>query len=277
MRNLRTQAGLTLVELMVAMVIGLLLLAGISQVFVSNKQTYRLLEAQSHVQENGRFAFEFMARDVRMADSAAICLYLADRYGAGRLAPAVDAPDRGRFLFWMFFTPGAIEVMALLQHNDLHAVLTVPLEPGSYSLVAHRGARFETVTDSFEVAAGETIETVRDVDRIARGHDGEGRDEDEQEGVDVDRTHEGHGQLIDAVGVLDLPRRGTGHDRLPQQLLGGADAVAGAGVEPVVGRAQEAHQGEGRDGGCQRDARASGKGRGWIRGWGWWYRGRGCG
>lgn len=47
--------------------------------------------------------------EVRMADSAAICLYLADRYASGRLAPAVDHPDRGRFLFWMFFTPGAIE------------------------------------------------------------------------------------------------------------------------------------------------------------------------
>ncbi|MCW8902077.1 PilW family protein, partial [Sedimenticola sp.] len=68
MRYLKTQAGLTLVELMVAMVIGLLLLAGIGQVFVSNKQTYRLLEAQSHAQENGRFAFEFLARDIRMAD-----------------------------------------------------------------------------------------------------------------------------------------------------------------------------------------------------------------
>lgn len=47
--------------------------------------------------------------EVRMADSAAICLYLADRYAQGRLAPAPDHPDRGRFLFWMFFTPGAIE------------------------------------------------------------------------------------------------------------------------------------------------------------------------
>ncbi len=45
----------------------------------------------------------------RMADSAAICLYLADRYAAGRLAPAVDDPERGRFLYWMFFTPGVIE------------------------------------------------------------------------------------------------------------------------------------------------------------------------
>ena len=46
---------------------------------------------------------------VAMADSAAMALYLADRYANGRLAPAIDAPDRGRFLFWMFFTPGAIE------------------------------------------------------------------------------------------------------------------------------------------------------------------------
>lgn len=46
---------------------------------------------------------------VKMADSAPICLYLADRYAPGRLAPAADAPTRGTFLFWMFFTPGAIE------------------------------------------------------------------------------------------------------------------------------------------------------------------------
>jgi glutathione S-transferase len=46
---------------------------------------------------------------VRVADSAAICLYLADRYGAGRLAPAIDAAERGRFLYWMFFSPSAME------------------------------------------------------------------------------------------------------------------------------------------------------------------------
>ncbi len=47
--------------------------------------------------------------DVRVADSAAICVYLADRYGAGRLAPAPDAAARGRFLYWMFFSPGTME------------------------------------------------------------------------------------------------------------------------------------------------------------------------
>lgn len=47
--------------------------------------------------------------DVHMSESAAICLYLADRYAAGTLAPAVDHADRGRFLYWMFYTPAVIE------------------------------------------------------------------------------------------------------------------------------------------------------------------------
>jgi glutathione S-transferase len=47
--------------------------------------------------------------EVRMADSAAICMYLADRYAPGTLAPALDDPDRGMYLYWMTFSPGVIE------------------------------------------------------------------------------------------------------------------------------------------------------------------------
>lgn len=47
--------------------------------------------------------------DVRMADSAAICIYVADRYPACRLAPPVDDPRRGAYLYWMLFTPGVME------------------------------------------------------------------------------------------------------------------------------------------------------------------------
>lgn len=46
---------------------------------------------------------------VSMADSAAIALYLADRYPAAGLAPALDDPSRGRYLYWMIYTPGVIE------------------------------------------------------------------------------------------------------------------------------------------------------------------------
>lgn len=47
--------------------------------------------------------------NVQMAESAAICLYIADRYCSGTLAPRIDDPDRGRFLYWLMYTPAVIE------------------------------------------------------------------------------------------------------------------------------------------------------------------------
>lgn len=60
------QQGLSLVELMIAVTISLLLLAGVIQIFLSNKQTYRVQEGLSRVQENLRFAFHNTSRDIRM-------------------------------------------------------------------------------------------------------------------------------------------------------------------------------------------------------------------
>ncbi|MGB5688052.1 MAG: glutathione S-transferase family protein [Woeseiaceae bacterium] len=47
--------------------------------------------------------------DIHMAESAAICLYVADRYCPGTLAPAVDDPRRGQFLYWTMYTPAVVE------------------------------------------------------------------------------------------------------------------------------------------------------------------------
>jgi glutathione S-transferase len=44
-----------------------------------------------------------------VTESAAISLYLADRYAAGRLAPLLDDPRRGTYLRWSFFAPSVIE------------------------------------------------------------------------------------------------------------------------------------------------------------------------
>ena len=46
---------------------------------------------------------------VAMSESAAICLYIADRYSAGTLAPAFDDPLRGKFLYWTMYTPAVVE------------------------------------------------------------------------------------------------------------------------------------------------------------------------
>lgn len=47
--------------------------------------------------------------DVVVTESAAIGLYLADRYAPGRLAPALDDPARGPYLRWSLFAPSVIE------------------------------------------------------------------------------------------------------------------------------------------------------------------------
>jgi type IV pilus assembly protein PilW len=59
--------GLSLVELMVALAVGLLLTAAIMQIFLSTKNTYRIQESMARLQENGRFAVSYLVTDLRMA------------------------------------------------------------------------------------------------------------------------------------------------------------------------------------------------------------------
>lgn len=66
-RSAGTQRGVTLIELMVAMVLGLIVLGAVATVFLSNSRTYAATESLGRFQENARVAFELMARDVREA------------------------------------------------------------------------------------------------------------------------------------------------------------------------------------------------------------------
>ncbi|MDX1556881.1 MAG: prepilin-type N-terminal cleavage/methylation domain-containing protein, partial [Xanthomonadales bacterium] len=67
LKNIR---GFTLVEIMVAVTIGLIVLAAVAQIFATSRATYSLEENLARVQENGRFAMEFLTRDIRMAGYA---------------------------------------------------------------------------------------------------------------------------------------------------------------------------------------------------------------
>lgn len=61
------QRGFSLVELMISMLLGLVIIAGASSVFLSNKQLYRTSTALGRVQENSRTAFELITRDLRQS------------------------------------------------------------------------------------------------------------------------------------------------------------------------------------------------------------------
>jgi type IV pilus assembly protein PilW len=61
------QSGFSLIELMIALLLGLLVVAAAAGVFMSNKRVYAATETLGRIQENSRAAFEIMSRDVREA------------------------------------------------------------------------------------------------------------------------------------------------------------------------------------------------------------------
>ena len=76
------EGGFTLVELMIALVLGLLIIAGVGSVFLANKDAYRTNEALSQAQDAARTAFEFLARDIREAG--------ANPCGSGEVQSTLD-------------------------------------------------------------------------------------------------------------------------------------------------------------------------------------------
>lgn len=63
----KNSLGLSLIELMIAIVIGIILTLGLVQIFGAAREAYRLSEGLARVQENGRFAMDYLQRDIRMA------------------------------------------------------------------------------------------------------------------------------------------------------------------------------------------------------------------
>ncbi|MBT9568326.1 MAG: PilW family protein [Thiobacillus sp.] len=63
----RAQSGFGLVELMIAMTLGLVLLGSLGYVFLGTRGAFRVTDNLSRIQENARYALEVVGRDVRMA------------------------------------------------------------------------------------------------------------------------------------------------------------------------------------------------------------------
>lgn len=66
------QRGVSLVELMIGMLLGLILLGGVILVFTSSNEVNRNRMAMSAISDNARFTLEHMNRHLRMADPGSI-------------------------------------------------------------------------------------------------------------------------------------------------------------------------------------------------------------
>jgi type IV pilus assembly protein PilW len=80
---MQKQLGLSLVELMISITLGLILMAGVVQMFASSTVTFKSQQSISHIQETGRLAIEFMSKDIRAAGN----------YGCGKLDPTNSAKE----------------------------------------------------------------------------------------------------------------------------------------------------------------------------------------
>jgi len=78
-----------------------------------------------------------------LSESAAIALYLGDRYAPGRLAPALDDPARASYLRWAFFSPSVLEPAAAAKSSG-----------GNFNAVAVGWGEYATMLDAMEVAIG---------------------------------------------------------------------------------------------------------------------------
>ena len=61
------QRGLSIIELMVAMLLGLVIMGAVAGVMLSNTQSFRTARAVSQIQDSVRVGYELLARDIRQA------------------------------------------------------------------------------------------------------------------------------------------------------------------------------------------------------------------
>ena len=66
----RRMLGVTLIELLIALLIGTILVLGLVQVFSASRTAYQLSQGIARNQESSRFAIDFLSRDLRMAGHA---------------------------------------------------------------------------------------------------------------------------------------------------------------------------------------------------------------
>lgn len=151
----RSMQGLTLVELMVALTLGLIVIGALVAVFFSSNQTYRQNEAIAGLQDNARFALELITRDLAMAGywggvravdaidnvrvSAAARTAVARSSATGDCGPAGQTGNT----YWLFDTAVPIEFHSYTDSlqtisNDFACLLPANLQPHSDVVMIRR-------------------------------------------------------------------------------------------------------------------------------------------
>lgn len=150
MRGRRHIQGLTLIELMIAMLLGLLVVGAAIGIFVSNNQTFRSTQNLGRIQETGHIAFEMMAKDIREAGAnpcdVSIAVANVVNGAASNWATNWDQPIRGYGNGSLLGSKAGTDAIHILRESDNAVTVTGhsgskleveanPLSTGSLAMV----------------------------------------------------------------------------------------------------------------------------------------------
>ncbi len=157
---MRKQQGLSLIELMISLTLGIVLMTGVMQMFLTSRTTYNTQQAISRIQESGRMAVEFLAQDIRMAGYQGC----SSRGANQNIEIGVEGPTNDYLLDFNISIQGYA--------SDNHPMDDIDVADGSDVLVVRRASNVTMPivgptgsTANLEVAAEEEDDCVGDVCR----------------------------------------------------------------------------------------------------------------
>jgi type IV pilus assembly protein PilW len=136
----RAQRGMTLVELMVAVAIGLFLVAVMGAIYIGSKGAFTAQNALARLQENGRFAVDTISSDLRMAG------YRGCR-GSGRTTPLANTLNSATSVLYDYGQP-----IVVSRHTG--SAWTPALDPAIATLSPAPSVAGDVVTVRRVVGAG---------------------------------------------------------------------------------------------------------------------------
>ncbi|MDH3978537.1 MAG: PilW family protein [Gammaproteobacteria bacterium] len=141
------QAGFTLIELMIAMVVGLILASGVVTLFVNGQKSFRLNDSIARMQDEARYAMHELSRDMQMAG------YLAEPMNPASVIvdpSAITATDCG-----IAGQPDWIMGMTDQVTGELNMLTAIDDTTGAAVTAAH------TCFDAGEILAGSDLVSIK--------------------------------------------------------------------------------------------------------------------
>lgn len=230
--SIKAQRGVTLVELMVSITIGLLILLVITQIYMSSFSTQRTQDDVSRIQETARFSFELISREFRKAgfrDYTAQVSNFCSTLATGSAVAAVNDA--------MSINPGSADFSGAPQVSVLNKSDVVRLRYYGQNATAT-----SPILDchGYPVAANQLVE-----DTLFVANDPNNNNEPTlfcytSNPTPVTATHPGQAALVSGIESLqilygeDTDIDGIANRYIPWNLLANADNVLSAKVSVVA-------------------------------------------